>query len=55
MTTEQEKFWEISKNVESGNMTSEQGLESIKGINFLDFSLDEMETVENCEWLPASF
>ena len=59
MTTEAEKFREIGEKFkDSSDLTEEQkeaNLPLVKDIDFFQFSLEEIEDLENCEWLPISF
>ena len=59
MATEIEKFREISKQFEGNNSLTEEhknsNIDLVKEINFNNFSIEEIEELENCTWLPESF
>ena len=59
MTTEVEKFdligQEFGDQTDISDEVKEANVEKVKDINFLCFSLKDIEKVENCQWLPTSF
>lgn len=50
-----ELFVQTCQRVESGEISPESGLELVSGIDYSEFSIDEMENVENADWLPDDF
>ena len=47
-----QRFEELSKSVTSGSMTPESALAEVEKMNFLLFDIDDIELVQNADWLP---
>lgn len=50
-----ELFVSTSQRVIKGEISPEDGLQLVSGIDYSAFSMDEMENVENADWLPEDF
>lgn len=50
------KFFEISDAVKDQKITAEDALSQIENINFLEFTLEEIDRIQDCDWItPQKF